>query len=325
MPAITVVVPVYNVEDYIKKCVDSVLAQSHEDFELLLVDDGSTDESGRICDRLAELDDRIRVIHQENMGLGGARNTGLEAAAGEWLLFLDSDDYLDSSALKTLLEAGEGFGAQIVIYGFRSVNEEGEELGVFIDDIEKRQVFGPDKRDIILGAPSACNKFYKRSLFEKTGIRFPGRVWYEDLRTTPKLLVQAESVVCLDNAMYNYLVRPGSIMNSAAVDRNSEILDAMKDLVSYFKEEGKYEDFKAELEYLAILHVYITASVRVLNADPKHRLLQELSEFMKEYFPNYKSNKYIPRLGRNKRLIMSLLDRKMYGMIRQLFKLKSAL
>ena len=106
MPKATVVVPVYNVEKYLEKCVDSILAQTEPDFELLLVDDGSTDGSGRLCDKLAEKDGRVRVIHQKNQGLGGARNTGIQQAQGDWLLLVDSDDWIEPQTLEKTMEAG---------------------------------------------------------------------------------------------------------------------------------------------------------------------------------------------------------------------------
>lgn len=123
MPKATVVVPVYNVENYLIKCVDSILAQTEPDFELLLVDDGSTDGSGGLCDKLSERDGRIRVIHQENQGLGGARNTGIQAAVGDWLLLVDSDDWIEPQTLEKALEAGLREEADLVVFGYRSVDE----------------------------------------------------------------------------------------------------------------------------------------------------------------------------------------------------------
>ena len=106
MPKASIIVPVYKVEDYLEKCVQSILAQTEADFELILVDDGSPDRCGAMCDRLAQTDARIRVIHQENQGLGAARNTGIQAASGDWLLLVDSDDWIEPQLLEKALEAG---------------------------------------------------------------------------------------------------------------------------------------------------------------------------------------------------------------------------
>ena len=131
----SVIVPVYNVEAYLEKCVQSILRQTEQDFELLLVDDGSTDSSGQLCEELAKKDSRIRVIHQENQGLGGARNTGIREAKGDWLLLVDSDDWIEPEILEKTLEAGLREEADMVVFPFRSVDEEGRELAVFRENI----------------------------------------------------------------------------------------------------------------------------------------------------------------------------------------------
>ena len=139
MPKVSIVVPVYNVKDYLEKCVDSILRQTEREFELLLIDDGSTDGSGELCDTLAERDGRVRVIHQENRGLGGARNTGIEAARGTWLLLVDSDDWIEPEILEKALKAAERENADMVSFGFRSVDLQGKELGLFRDKLPKNR------------------------------------------------------------------------------------------------------------------------------------------------------------------------------------------
>ena len=126
MPKASVIVPVYNVEGYLEKCVQSVLAQTEKDFELLLVDDGSTDHSGELCDTLAQTDSRIRVIHQQNQGLGGARNTGIREAKAPWILLADSDDWIEPEILeKALAAAGKAPDIDLVMFAYRTVDEAG--------------------------------------------------------------------------------------------------------------------------------------------------------------------------------------------------------
>ena len=199
MPKATVVVPVYNVEKYLEKCVDSILAQTEPDFELLLVDDGSTDGSGRLCDKLAEKDGRVRVIHQKNQGLGGARNTGIQQAQGDWLLLVDSDDWIEPQTLEKTMEAGLREEADLVMFAYRSVDEGGHTLRTFLENVPKERGMALDAQpDMLLTSPSAWCRLYRRELLERTGILFPPRVWYEDMRTTPKLLAEARQVVYLD-------------------------------------------------------------------------------------------------------------------------------
>ena len=123
----------------LEKCVDSILAQTEPDFELLLVDDGSTDGSGRLCDKLAEKDGRVRVIHQKNQGLGGARNTGIQQAQGDWLLLVDSDDWIEPQTLEKTMEAGLREEADLVMFAYRSVDEGGHTLRTFFENVPKER------------------------------------------------------------------------------------------------------------------------------------------------------------------------------------------
>ena len=323
MPKASVIVPVYKVEEYLEKCVQSILAQTERDFELILVDDGSPDRCGALCDSLAQTDPRVRVIHQENQGLGGARNTGIREARGDWLLLVDSDDWIEPKILEKAMEAGLREEADLVMFAFRTVDEQGRELGVFREDMPKERGIGlQEHKEALLTAPCAWNKLYRRSFFQGTGLAYPPRVWYEDLRTTPKLMAKAGRMVFLDEVGYNYLQRQGSIMNSANLERNREILDAFDDLLPWFRKEGLFEAYRRELEYLAVFHVYLTAGVRVALADRKSPLLRELAAYVEERFPGWRQNPYLPKLGGKRRLLVSLLQKKWYWAVSLLFKLK---
>lgn len=326
MPKATVIVPVYNVKSFLKKCVDSILAQTLSNFELLLVDDGSTDGSGDLCDQLALEDSRIRVIHQENQGLGGARNTGIAAAQGDWLLLVDSDDWIEPQTLEKTVAAGEELGAELVMFGYRSVDEEGHVLQTFLENVPKGTALSLTQQpDLLLTAPSACVRLYRRDLLERTEIQFPPRVWYEDMRTTPKLMVQAEKVVFLDFVGYNYFQRRGSITKNQNADRNGEILDAFDDLLDYFRKEGLFSPYREELCYLTLFHAYLTASVRVLLIDKKHPLLAQFREYLKTQFPDYANCKYLGRLSKSHKLLFRLLEMRQYWLIALLFRLKGGL
>ena len=323
MPKASVIVPVYKVEEYLEKCVQSILAQTERDFELILVDDGSPDRCGALCDSLAQTDPRVRVIHQENQGLGGARNTGIREARGDWLLLVDSDDWIEPKILEKAMEAGLREEADLVMFAFRTVDEQGRELGVFREDMPKERGIGlQEHKEALLTAPCAWNKLYRRSFFQGTGLAYPPRVWYEDLRTSPKLMAKAGRMVFLDEVGYNYLQRQGSIMKSANLERNREILDAFDDLLPWFRKEGLFEAYRRELEYLAVFHVYLTAGVRVALADRKSPLLRELAAYVEERFPGWRQNPYLPKLGGKRRLLVSVLEKKWYWAVSLLFKLK---
>lgn len=328
MPTTSIIVPVYNVEDYLEKCVHSILAQTEPNFELLLIDDGSTDRSGEFCDRLAQQDERVRVIHQENRGLGGARNTGIEAATGDYLLFIDSDDTLQPQTLERALTAAKTATAEIAIFGYQTVNEQGDVLSVYPETLPGT-VFSPaEKKDVFFLSPCAWNKLYARDLFLRTGIRYPSRVWYEDIRTTLKLYAQTDRVVGVDYIGYNYLQRPGSIMNSGNLQRNLEIIDAFDDLLAWFHKTQLFSVYEAELRYLAVFHIYFTASIRVLRAAQADRtlarkeLLPKFAAYTEEKFPGFQKSFPLARLSRQQQLLWHLLIHRQYAIIKLLFKLK---
>lgn len=320
---ISVVVPVYRVLEYLPGCVASILANDTADCEIILVDDGSPDECGKLCDEYAAAHpELIRVIHQENGGLGAARNTGISAARGDWLLFVDSDDKITPNTLSVLKAAAAGGGAEIYAFGFRA--DDGEHPPVPQPD--SWQGRGPfdlaDAPDYLLQLPSAWMRLWHRRLFADTGITYPSRVWYEDIRTTAKLLPLARGIRVLPEHLYDYLNRPGSIMNSANLSRNREILDAMEDILSWYRENNLYAQYESELCAMTVQHVLLAASVRVARADPKSPLLAEFAAYTRERFPAWKQNKYLPRLPRLKRLALRLVERRQYGLLRLLFRLK---
>ena len=319
----SVVIPAYNVADYLEKCVASVRAQTCADWEVLLVDDGSTDGvTGKLCDVLGQGDDRFRVIHQENGGMGTARNTGMEAARGEYLVFLDSDDYLAPHMLETLRQRIEATHCDVYTFGF-FVDKDGDTSERHLDDLPVGIPFTlAEYPRLLLASPNAWNRIYRRSFFLDSGVRYPGRVWFEDIRTTMKLFALAQSIEAVPEALYYYVVRQGSITRNAKADRNREILDAFDDLLSFYRQCGLYPRYRSELCRLAIDHVYLAASVRVLRIDRKHPLLRVFADYMQQNFPDYRENPYLEELSKARCLAFSLLERRQYWALWLLFRFK---
>ncbi len=222
---VSVVIPVYNVETYLEKCVDSVLRQTYSDFEIILVDDGSTDASGRICDSFT--DEKIKVIHQTNGGLSDARNTGTKAAVGEYITWLDSDDTLHPDFLKILVQLAEDCRADMAVGEF-SFCKEGEECkpseGNYATDVcagteaMKRMLEGR------LHGTSACGMLIKRDLAGR--YFFPYGKYHEDDLTTYQFYRSADRVAYTEQPLYFYLQRAGSIMHNAFGESDIAELDA---------------------------------------------------------------------------------------------------
>ena len=322
----SVIVPVYNVADYLPKCVESLVNQGFDDWELILVDDGSTD--GRcpaLCDGYAaRYPELIRVLHRENGGLGAARNTGLAHAAGDYVLFVDSDDWLAPDTLKNLSQEVDRTGADMYTFSFRYVEEDGTERIAHAPAPISEPTSLDKMPSLLLDPPMACTRLCRRSLFTRGSIAFPGRVWYEDLCTTPKLLLQAASVVRLEGDYYRYLQRQGSIMRSANLKRNLEILDACEAVRTYYLQKGALDRYRNWLSMLSLQNI-MDAARRVLMEDPRADYLPRFMEYMKQRYPDYRSNPLLPGLGKKKLLLLRLLETKQYRLARTMFRLANRL
>lgn len=219
---LSVIVPVYNVEQYLPRCVDSILAQTYPNLEIILVDDGAQDASGKICDDYAARDPRIRVIHKENGGLSSARNAGLDAARGEYLAFVDSDDWIEPDAYEAMLALARKYGEKLVCAGRYDVDGRTGQRQLGLCPQKEERITGEEMAGRIFlwdGCDSsACDKLYHRSLFRE--LRYPEGKVCEDVPVTYRIALQAEQVVLCDKPFYNYFHRPDSI-TTAAVSENS--------------------------------------------------------------------------------------------------------
>lgn len=298
---ISVIVPVYNVEKYLNECVDSILAQTYTDFELILVDDGSPDNCGAICDEYAASDSRIRVIHQKNGGLSAARNTGLDIAKGEYVTFVDSDDLVCKTYLECLLQALLAEQADIAVCDMVTFAD-GEAPTL----VEKRQASAEvmTGRDACLSIyrmdgkvpVMACGKLYRTRLF--AGVRYPvGRI-HEDDATTPRVLYCAEKVVLLSDCLYLYRQRAGSIMSSTFSAKRFDIMLAIDKNQAFFNEREESEileaikTFKAKTYYLNVLSAY---KAGIQNQIPKEYKIPEWKAIagLKKVLPDNKWDWYM--------------------------------
>lgn len=242
MPLISVIVPVYNVEPYICRCIDSILSQTFTDFELILVDDGSPDNCSTICDEYALKDDRIHVIHQENGGLSAARNAGIDwtfaNSNSQWISFIDSDDWVHPRFLEYLYNAVKETGTKVSSCGIVRVDNE-----VYLSDIKYHvEKMAWDKfylTDWVQGVV-ACNKLYEKQLFQ--GLRYPVGKIHEDEYLTYKLLARAVSVSVIDGRLYFYYQNPTGIIKKDFSLAKLDAIDALKQQCKFAKKNG-YTEF----------------------------------------------------------------------------------
>ena len=179
-----------------------------------------------------------------------------------------------------------------------------------------------ERKDYLLSLPSAWLRLWRKSLFTETGIRYPSKVWYEDIRTTVKLLALARGIIVLPDQLYRYLQRPGSIMSNQNLTRNREIIEAFDDILSWYRENGLLDQYKTELTALTAEHVLLAASVRVARIDPHHPLLPALRAYTDKAFPDWASNPYLRRLSKPKALALRLIRGGHYKVLSRLFRLK---
>ena len=234
---ISVIVPIYNTEKYLPKCLDSLVSQTFHDVEFILVDDGSTDNSGAIIDQYT--DPRFRIFHTENHGLSSARNFGIEKARGEWLMFVDSDDWVDSGFCEIPYQAAVHDDSDLII--FRSyVLKNGRVSGG--EPSTTKEIIDHEKA-LRYGSAAVWNKLYKRELFD--GIRFPEGYVFEDVATTHKILMKAKRIVMIPNVLYYYMHRRDSLSHCRSVKNRRDgfiaALERAKDLEAFGCAEDMYD------------------------------------------------------------------------------------
>lgn len=319
---VSLIIPVYNVENYLEKCLSSVEQQTYSQAEVIIINDGSRDNSYKIIDDFVARNENFICYKIENSGLGGARNFGLSKATGDYVVFLDSDDYIAKDCLEKFVDAAEKNSSDIVVCNSCDVAEDGTVISYSKNNIENITTSLHETPQILLNRPCAWGKMYRKSLFED--LSYVAREWYEDLRLTPKLFLKAHKITYIEDSLFFYVQRAGSIMNNANAHRNLEIIAAMDDLISYFKKNDAYEEFKQELNFLAIFHIAIAGITRVLlcNTPDRKAVVKKMEEYLSGFSDLY-NNKYISTLSFNKKLILKLNKNKLYFITELVMKLKN--
>lgn len=256
-PEISIIVPVYNAERYLRPCIDSILAQSFPDFELLLVNDGSTDGSAAICDEYAGGDHRVRAIHkQPNGGVSEARNTGLDEARGQWIAFIDADDWIDPDYLEALLKPDD---ADIRMCGFRFRYPDGK------CEEEKNMTWTGDRyadlsRFIQTQWTVIWGCLISRQLIEKNALRFlSGITWCEDYHFMIRCIYLSRKVKTVDRILYNYRQNDSSICHNMPTNAQSDALAVYDDTIRFLKKHQAYTPLRKALAYRSLRHTHVLA------------------------------------------------------------------
>ena len=279
---ISVIIPVYNVEKYLKQCLESILEQTYKNLEIILIDDGTKDSSGMICDDYAKKDNRIKVIHQKNMGLSGARNTGLKNSTGDLITFVDSDDFIDNKMFETMLLSIKENDADIVECGTIFCDENGNyirdntlnEVKIYKNEYQIKELLMNE--DI---TTTSWGKLYKRKLFKN--FEFPLGKYHEDTFTTYKLLHISKKTIVLNQSFYHYRQVNGSIMNSNFSLKHLDAIEATLERSKFI--EKNYPEYK-KYDYANIVYSCCKVYERILLSDfYDKKIIKNLQNLIRKY------------------------------------------
>lgn len=291
MPKISIIVPVYNGAEFLRPCVDSILAQSFGDLEIILVDDGSTDESPEICDWYASQDKRVICIHQANAGAAAARNCGLKAAAGEYIAFVDSDDWIDQDMYETMVNAAEEHNCDLVICDCLKESEAGSciythELpgGYYNRDAMVAQYFPQLLMPDTMEYPVTISNWLlliRREIIEENRLSFPeGMRFSEDLLFGSEVGYYAQSMTYLkDYTPYHYRQNPASVTHTAFKDKWPLLLELYRRIRKSFKEKANY-DFTPQIQRCMLFFVYMAMNQLLATKLPLKQFFQEVKKVL---------------------------------------------
>lgn len=307
---VSVIVPVYNVAMYLRKCLDSLINQTLKEMEIIIVNDGSTDDSQIIIDEYKNKYRNIKSYYKNNGGLSDARNYGLKYALGEYVGFVDSDDYVDITMFEKMYNLAKKENSDLVTSNFYWVYP-----NKTVEDIQDENKTIEDL--MLLIRVMACNKLIKKKIIDKYDLTFPIGLRYEDIYFTYTLLPHINKVSFLNESMYYYIQRDSSIINNQN-EKVRDIFLIFEKIVKYYKEKKMYEKNKEILEYLHIRYFLGSSFIRISkinNNKLRKEILNENWEKLNKLYPNWEKNKYLKSLPGKKNLYYRYTNKLIYNII----------
>lgn len=283
---ISIIVPIYNVEYYLPKCIDSILAQSYGYLEIILVNDGSTDNCGKICEEYSRKDARIKVIHQKNKGVSAARNIGLSQARGAYIGFIDPDDWISPDMYQCLYAELINHKADMAVCEIFIVTDKGiyapkRDLAGSVEEFTNREaIFPVNKQNQISDGP--CNKLYKRHIFNR--IEFPEGRFYEDAYIMVDIINRCHKILHISSPHYYYYQRQDSTCHTYSVkniENQFEAYLAKSEKIKQYYPELK--DYANSLQITACTAIYASAINKISNTEEKNRLCRLVRDYMRQY------------------------------------------
>lgn len=308
MPKVSVIVPIYNVEKYLEKCINSLLSQTLEDIQIILVNDGSKDNSGNIAKEYEKNNkDRVIYVEKENGGLSDARNYGLKYATGDFIAFLDSDDYIEKNAYEEMYNKAIEGNADYVECDF--IWEFPNKIRV-----DKQYPYKNKKEMLSFVRVVAWNKLIKRQLIIDNNLEFPKGLRYEDVEFTYKLIPFINKFAYVDKPFIHYVQREGSIAN-VQNERTAEIFTVLDNVIEFYKKNNINEKYRDELEYNYARYLLCSSLKRMCKIKDKtirEKLLTESWERLNLNFPNWKENVILKTVNIGKNKYMRTVNKSTY-------------
>lgn len=309
MPKVTVIVPIYNVEKYLARCIDSLVNQTLNEIEIVLVNDGTKDSSGKIAMQYAkQYKEKIIYLEKENGGLSDARNYGLAYAKGEYIAFLDSDDYIEKDAYEKMYEKAKLENADYVECDFiwEYPNKKRK---------DKCYQYNNKKEMLAFARVVAWNKLIKREIIEENNIRFPKGLRYEDIEFTYKLIPHLNKICYVDQCFIHYIQRKNSIAN-VQNEKTAEIFEILDNVIRYYKEKNLFEEYRNELEYNYARYLLCSSLKRICkiaNKQIRKRLIRQTWSKLNIEFPEWKENKILKDVHIKKNIYMKTINKFTYN------------
>ena len=307
MKKVSIIVPIYNVEKYLDDCIKSIINQTYNNIEIILIDDGSTDKSKDMCDIWKLNDNRIIVVHKENGGLSSARNAGIKIATGDYLAFVDSDDIIDEKMIENLVDLLKEEKADISVCKFKKYLEKDNPKFSYLDEkiiYDKNNALKELLFDRLTS--HVCNKLFKKELFGN--IEFPEGKNYEDLRTTYKIIEKCNKIVETKSELYGYMIRDDSITQKFGEKNLENYIEAVNERYLHYKK--KYQNLNTENIQGKINYIY-TYYFKIAYSNSKSLLknikLKEEYKFLKENLKGNIKLNYYKLLNRKQRLLLNIL------------------
>lgn len=316
MPKVSVIVPVYNVEKYIEKCLDSLVNQTLEEIEIIIVNDGTKDNSMKIVKDFKEkYPQKIVYLEKENGGLSDARNYGIPYAKGEYIAFLDSDDYIEKDTYEKMYELAKKESSDMVECDFYW--EYPNKTKIDTGEVYHNKKEMAEKVRVV-----AWNKLIKREILEKAKIEFPKGYRYEDVEFTYKLIPYLEKVSFLKEPCIHYIQRENSISNSQN-ERTKEIFDVLEHVIDYYKEKKIYDKYEEQIEYIYTRYLLCSSLLRIVKVNDKetrNKLLEMTWTNLNTKFPNWKKNRILKKKNNGKNLYMKTVNKFTYKIYCKIFR-----